>query len=195
MSDPTAALKRELRQELRERLGVLDVDDRREKDLAIADSVVSLPEIENAESLFCCLSFGVEVDTWGLVRRLVDSGRRLYVPRADFATRSLHVHPYPSELESLSFGLRQPPATASEVAPERIDEILDAAIIPGLAFDRRGFRLGHGGGFFDRFLEGRSLPTIGIAYELQIVDRLPDQPHDLPLSVVTTEREVIRALS
>lgn len=184
---PTAELKRSLRQTLRERLAAIDREEARAAALGVADRVLELPEIARARGLLACLSFGSELDTWALVDRLRDQGRTIYVPRADPADRRLHVHPYPCELRTLSFGLRQPPRSAPELADEEVDEVIDGVLVLGLGFDRRGHRLGYGGGYFDRFLAGRSFPAIGLAYHLQLLDELPHEPHDVPMATVVTE--------
>lgn len=159
----------------------------------IADRVLGLPEIAEARSVLTCLSFGDELDTWGLAERLLGAGKELYVPRADPRDRRLHVHRYPCELETLSFGLRQPPRGAPEVPEERIEETLDAVLVLGLGFDGRGIRLGHGGGYFDRFLGAHpDLLAIGLAPEVQIVERLPTEPHDVPMDLVVTDERVLR---
>ncbi len=65
-------------------------------------------------------------------------------------------------------------------------------LVLGLAFDRRGYRLGHGRGYFDRFLAGLAVPSIGLAHPFQLVDRLPAEPHDVPMTVVVTAEETLR---
>jgi 5-formyltetrahydrofolate cyclo-ligase len=158
----------------------------------VADSVLALPEIAAARRILTCLSFGVEIDTWGLVDRLLASGKELFVPRADPRDGRLHVHPYPCALRTLSFGLRQPPRGTPEVAEEAIDGNLDAVLVLGLGFDRRGYRLGYGSGYFDRFLARRPFPAIGLAFAVQLEDRLPNEPHDIPMAVVVTETGICR---
>lgn len=154
---------------------------------AATAKVLALPEVAAARRIFLCLSFGAELDTWGLVERLLADGRELWVPRTRAGDPRLHVHRYPCALETLSFGLRQPRAGTPELAPEAIDDTLEVALVAGLAFDRRGFRLGYGAGYFDRFLAGRSFPKLGLAYELQLVEALPVEAHDVPMDLVVTE--------
>jgi 5-formyltetrahydrofolate cyclo-ligase len=190
------AAKVALRRELRVRLAGLAPDAARRAAEEIARRALALPEVAEAGSVLVCLSFGSELDTWGLVERLLASGKRVYVPRADPRDRRLHLHRYPCGLETLSFGLRQPPRPAPGTEPDLPDEGIDmeigAVFVLGLGFDRRGIRLGYGGGYFDRFFGEHRVPAIGLAYGVQIVDRLPTEPHDVPMTVVVTEDEVIR---
>lgn len=187
-----ASEKAALRAQLIRRLAAVDPAWAREAADRLGERLLALPEVAAAGRVFTCLSFGHEVDTRRLVERLLEEGREVYVPRADPADRSLHVHRYPCALETLSFGLAQPPAGAPEVPPEAVDATLDVALVLGLAFDRRGFRLGYGRGYFDRFLHGRPFPAVGLGYAFQLRDRIPAAEHDVPMAVVVTDEETVR---
>ena len=184
--------KRALRETLGARLAQLDPATAASAADRIAERVLGLPEIVHARRIFTCLSFGAEVDTWRLVERLLASGRELFVPRADSKDGRLHVHPYPCQLRTLAFGLQQPPRGTPEVPEDAIDETLDAALVLGLGFDHRGYRLGYGSGYFDRFLVGRPFPAIGLAYSVQLLDEVPSEPHDIPMKVIVSEEEIYR---
>lgn len=182
-----ALAKPALREAMQKRLAALDAATRHRASALATRRVLAAPEVAGASRIFLCLSFGAELDTHALVEALLDSGREVYVPRADPRDRQLHVHRYPCELVTLSFGLRQPKRSAPEVPPEAVDATLDVALVLGLAFDHRGYRLGYGSGYFDRFLAGRPFPALGLAYETQIVERLPAEAHDIPMRSVVTE--------
>lgn len=183
--------KDELRRRLAARLEAASAEQRQRAGAAARARLLDHPTIRRARSILVCLSFGTELDTAPLVERWTDEGRRLYVPRADPRDRMLHVHPWPSPLVQLSFGLRQPPRGAPEVVSGAISETLDAAIVLGLGFDRRGYRLGYGSGYFDRFLAAHPVPAIGLAYGFQLLDRLPAEAHDVPMSAVVTDEETV----
>ena len=186
------ASKTALRERLGARLGEIDATAAANASKRIAESVLALPEIVRARRILTCLSFGHEVDTWRLVEGLRATGKELFVPRADPRDGLLHVHPYPCPLRALAFGLQQPPRGAPEVAAEAIDGTIEAVLVLGLAFDRHGIRLGYGSGYFDRFLARRPFPAVGLGFEMQLLDELPREPHDIPMTVVVTEREVCR---
>ncbi|GMU64507.1 MAG: 5-formyltetrahydrofolate cyclo-ligase [Acidobacteriota bacterium] len=183
--------KDELRRRLTARLASVTADERVRAGATARARLLEVDAIRRARSLLVCLSFGTELDTAPLVERWTAEGRRLYVPRADRRDRMLHVHPWPSPLVELSFGLRQPPRGAPEVPAESIAETLDAAIVLGLGFDRRGYRLGYGSGYFDRFLAAHPLTAVGLAYGFQLFDRLPSEPHDVPMTVIVTDGETV----
>jgi len=186
------ASKAALREQLRARLDEIEPSTAAKAADRIAERVLALPEIQNARRIFTCLSFGPEVDTWRLVDRLLASGRQLFVPRADTKDSQLHVHPYPCPLRTLAFGLQQPPRGTPEVEEGAIDGTIDAVLVLGLGFDRRGYRLGYGSGYFDRFLALRPFPAIGLSYAVQLLDEIPNEPHDIPMAVIVTEAEVCR---
>ena len=188
--DAPAAAKAALRERMRARLAALDPAAARRAAGRLAVRVLALPEVAAARRVFTCLSFGDEIDTWGLARALAADGREIYVPRAD-PDRRLSVHRWPCELVALPFGLRQPPVDAEGIPPAEVDR-LDVALILGLAFDRRGHRLGYGAGYFDRFLAGRRLTTIGLAYDFQVVDGLPVEAHDVAMGMVVSDGTVLR---
>jgi len=191
--DPVTAHKERLRDELRSRLGRVAPSEARDAAARAAERLMHLPELVGARRVLTCLSFGAEIDTWELVERLLASEREIYVPRADPRDGQLHVHRYPCELRTLEFGLRQPPRGTPELAIGEIDSAIDVVLVLGLGFDRRGFRLGHGSGYFDRFLARHRLFAVGLAFDLQLLDELPRAPHDVPLAAVVTERGVWRA--
>ena len=185
-----SAAKEELRQEARRRVRALSPEEVAQNTKRIVQRCLSLPEVTGASRVFTCLSFGLEVDTWTLVDRLAAEGKEVFVPRAVRRTRVLHVHPYPCELRTLSFGLQQPVAGEPELAVDEVN-LLDVAILLGLGFDRQGYRLGYGGVFFARFMVDRPFPAVALAFEAQIFQDLPVEAHDLPMSKVVTEQRVI----
>ena len=186
------AEKQRLRRELRGRLAAIPVLEAEKAAAKLAPRALQLPEIEQARRVFLCLSFGVEIDTWGLVEALLGGDKQVFVPRTEKGDPRIHVHPYPCPLRKLSFGLRQPSREAPEIPHEKIDESLDVALILGLGFDLRGYRLGYGAGYFDRFLRNRPFPAVGLAYDLQLLEQLPAEPHDVPMGILLTEKRILR---
>ncbi len=181
-----------LRAELLAGRAALPPEAREEAERAAGERLLALPEVARASRILTCLSFGTEVDTWGLVERWLAEGREVYVPRAERATGLLHLHRYPCRLATVSFGLRQPSRSEPQLAPEAIDDTVEVAVVLGIAFDRRGYRLGYGSGFFDRFLAGRPFPAVGLTLQAQLVERLPAAAHDLPMRIVASDAETLR---
>ena len=116
---------------------------------------------------------------------------RLYTTRAVFRPGPrLSLHPWHTASELSSFGARQPPRGTPEVSREDIGAVL----LPGLVFDRSGWRLGYGGGFYDRLLEGWPVLTVGVIPAAMLIAELPHETHDLPVQHVATELGVERVL-
>ncbi|WP_407541344.1 5-formyltetrahydrofolate cyclo-ligase [Deinococcus radiomollis] len=109
---------------------------------------------------------------------------RLYTTRAIFRPAPrLTLHAWASASEVSRFGVRQPPRGTPEIEREQIGAVL----LPGLAFDRSGWRLGYGGGFYDRLLQNWPVLTIGVTARALWVPQLPHEAHDLPVDFVATE--------
>ena len=157
----------------------------------IVRRLTGLPGIRAAATLMVYLSFGSEVDTDALIRWGWAEGKRIAVPLCspegccltpcligDFA-----------ELEKGHYGIREPRATCLRPAdPGRIDAVL----VPAVAFDSRGYRVGYGGGYYDRFLP--RIPRavrIGVAFAGQVVAAVPAEAHDLPVDLIVTEEGLI----
>ena len=184
--------KAELRQDLGARLAELDGSTVREVAQQMAERLWQLPEMQRARGVLSCLSFGHEIDTWALVDALLAAGKNVYVPRAEPRDHSLRLHRYPCPLKTLSFGLRQPPRNTPELPAAAIAQEVDVVLVLGLGFDRQGYRLGYGSGYFDRFLAAHPVTAVGLAYEMQVVDALPHESHDVPMAAVVTEMGVWR---
>lgn len=149
------------------------------KDLQIAEN--ALREFGEFDSFFLYLSFGSEVDTKSLSQSLKERRKLVCAPRVE-GDRMLSL-PLTDNLSVNRFGIQEPPLS---------EEILcNVAFTPLLAVDREGFRLGYGGGYYDRFFSSHpQILRVGLAYFDQCVDRLPRENTDLPLHAVVTERGV-----
>lgn len=184
--------KRNLRTEFAERLVRVGEEEGRRAAERLAERALKLPEVEGATQVLTCLSFGHEIDTWRLAAMLLGAGKGVWIPRVAPDGPGLRLHRYPCELEELGNGYKQPIASAPALADAEVDDTIDVALVLGLAFDRGGYRLGHGKGYFDRFLAGRQFATVGLAFDFQLVDRLPRSRHDVPMQAIVTEQQILR---
>ncbi|HJR52690.1 MAG TPA: 5-formyltetrahydrofolate cyclo-ligase [Gemmatimonadota bacterium] len=131
-----------------------------------------------------------EVATRGIVARALREGKTVVCPRVRWKPRGLESFAVVSlgELTEGSRGLWEPdPQRAAPVD----DAELDLVLVPGIAFDRCGWRIGFGAGLYDRFLAGVTAPRVALAFSLQIQDSLPVEPHDEPVDWIVTEGETI----
>ncbi len=133
-------------------------------------------------------SFGSEVDTSGLLQHLSSDDVRIILPRVEGSAMAAVAYHDGDPVRRAAYGALEP-SDGEIVPPEEIDVV----VVPGLAFDRVGHRVGYGGGFYDRFLRHLrpDAVTIGVAFSKQIVDAVPHGRKDRPVDVVVTEHEII----
>jgi 5-formyltetrahydrofolate cyclo-ligase len=155
---------------------------------AAAEGLFALPGMASARTVLLFYSFGSEVATRGMADRLRIEGKRLLLPYVDGdAMEAAEVGPG-DELIRAPYGAREPNRRVP-VDPGEVDLV----VTPGLAFDRRGHRLGYGGGFYDRYLARLRPETVrvGIGFAVQLVDRVPAGPDDQRVDLVVTEAGVV----
>lgn len=144
---------------------------------------------KQAATIMCYVSKPYEVDTYPIIEGVLKSGKRLIVP----VTKTQEKILIPSEISDLQKDLGQGPFGICEPKKECMKTVdlkdIDLVLIPGIAFDRQGNRIGHGQGYFDRFLSNlpNKIPTIGLAFKLQLVSRINALPWDIPVTKLITE--------
>lgn len=159
---------------------------------AIAARIVALPSFVAARCVLLTLAFRSEWDTAPLLAAACAAGKAIAVPRVDTATRMLDLHALGDlarDVRPGHLGIPEPLATTPRVRPAEVDWVL----VPGVAFDVDGRRLGYGGGYYDRLLPmlRKNAARVAGAYELQIVERVPAAPHDREVDAIVTESRVI----
>lgn len=158
-------------------------------DNLIFKNITQNPYFLSAKVIFSYVSFQNEVDTHRIIRHAFDLGKKVCVPKVINREKGMKVL-YIESIEELipsKMGILEPDINKEAVA---INDI-DMAIVPGLAFDNFGGRLGYGGGFYDRFFEGSNIKKIGIGYEFQILKDVPKEEHDILIDGIITEKNVI----
>lgn len=165
----------------------------KDKSQAISERVEEILREEGARTIMAYVSVRNEVDTWELMRSLLAEGKRVAVPLC--APETLDLVPCQVEdlEEDLSAGIFGIPGPKEEKRKPVALGDLDVVLVPGVAFDLFGYRLGHGSGYYDRFLARlpKSVRKVGLAYHWQMVEQLPREPHDIPVDLVVTEKEMV----
>lgn len=165
-----------------------------EKSLAIQQVLLTLDQIRSSQSIFIYVSFRSEVMTLDLINKLIEMGKTVTVPITRVQEKRLDIIQITNPATDLQPGYCNIPEPKEElchtnrIAPEAIETI----ILPGSVFDERGGRFGYGGGYYDRLLA--AIPRaarIGLAFDLQIVERAPLSAHDQILDLVVTETRII----
>jgi 5-formyltetrahydrofolate cyclo-ligase len=167
-------------------------EQRRAKSAAICRRVVALPELAGSGAVLCFASFRSEADTAAIIAWCLEHGHVVALPLVTgrHEMEAFRVTDPSVDLVEGFQGIPEPRAGLDAVAPQDIA----TAIVPGAAFDPDGGRMGYGGGFYDTYLPrlGRHIPRIAPAFDLQIVDQVPRDAHDLAVDVVVTETRVLR---
>ncbi len=184
--------KDDARLRARERLRALPPAERDAANRAIAERIWSVPEVAAARAILLYASLPDEVATDAIAREALRRGLVVTYPRCLPATYELALHHLRDlgELrEAGSYGIREP----DPACPLLDTADIDVALVPGLAFDRHGARLGRGAGYYDRLF---ALPTFrafrcGLFFSSQEARHLPTDPWDAKLDAVVTEREVV----
>jgi 5-formyltetrahydrofolate cyclo-ligase len=161
---------------------------------AIVGRILALPSFAAARVVLATLPFRSEWDTLPLVRAALAAGKTVVVPRVDAGARLLVLHAIrdlATDVAPGHWGIAEPLPHCPVVAPDAIDWVL----VPGVAFDAAGGRLGYGGGYYDRLLPlvARGVPRVAGAFALQLVARVPAAAHDLKVDTIVTERQTIAA--
>ena len=182
-----------LRKQILGRRDQLSKTDRHMKSRAIMHNFLTLPELGQLATLFIYANFRSEVETFELIARCLNQGKRVAVPLVEASTHSmlpLLIKDPENDLVPGYYGIPEPdPKKCPQVEAERID----IAVIPGSVFDVKGGRLGYGGGYYDRFLlnDAPQATRIGFAFELQVVEQVPLLAHDQPLDILVTEKRIV----
>lgn len=152
----------------------------------IGERVIMTPEYLRAKRVFCYYALPMEVQTGGLIREILRSGRELYLPVTDRNANITAVRLRdPEAVHRGAFRVMEPDGN------EALDpDLLDLILTPGLAFDRTGGRIGYGAGCFDRFLPKCRGTVVGLSFEMQMVDRVPMEAHDQRMDQIVTEAGV-----
>jgi 5-formyltetrahydrofolate cyclo-ligase len=182
--------KKHLRTLIKQRLAEMAEETFRHYSREIQEQLFTLHSWQAAQTIAVTISNGREVDTTNIIKRAWQDKKRIVVPKCDPKTNTMEFRQITSfdQLERVFFGLLEPKVLETEkVSPHQIDLM----IIPGICYDRMGYRIGYGGGYFDRYLTHYKNDTLSLAFSTQIVEEVPTEPHDLPVSTIITECEVI----
>lgn len=165
----------------------------RTKSGVIAQKLGQLEEFQASRNLLFFLSLPKEVQTDEMIQMALDLGKRVYVPLVDADRRRLNISELPGldiEFEEKRFGIREPGAPHLKMASPRD---LDFVLVPGLAFDRQGGRIGYGAGYYDKFLKEVQdhVFRVGVAFDFQALDAIPQTDLDVPVQKILTENSLI----
>lgn len=184
--------KNELRKDIIAGRNALSEREVTEKSKKITKRIMELMEYQNARTIMAYIDFRNEVQTESLIQDALRRSKRVAVPITDIVNKKLIpslLKNYPGDLAPGTWGILEPkPECVQPVDPGEIDLV----IVPGVAFDTMGNRLGYGGGFYDRFLPRTRRDTIFLspAFELQVKPCVYPGEHDIPIHLLVTEDRI-----
>lgn len=158
---------------------------RKEHDAAIISTTQSLPLWKEARTIALTLPLDLEVDTWPLVYLAWKEGKSVFVPKVTKQGLTFHEIHSLDDLSPGVMGILEPITGAA-------NQYIDLCIVPGRVFNREGYRIGWGGGYYDRFLATYSGHKISLAYSVQVLENIPIESHDIPVNMIVTEKELIQ---
>ena len=171
-----------LRREVREQAAQLPEILRKAQDKALFKAFLGLEPVKNGKTVLVFWGMDPEPETTGLISALLAYGKQVALPvcRAD---GTLEARLYRGgRLVRNRYGIPEP----GEDCPRVEREDLDVVLVPALCYDRKGFRLGRGKGFYDRFLAEYTGVSVGMCYKELVREELPRQEHDLPVKILLT---------
>jgi 5-formyltetrahydrofolate cyclo-ligase len=182
--------KKIVRNQIRQKLHSMPKSSYEKRSSLIAQNVRKLKEWEEAKLIAITISNFPEVDTRRIIENAWMDGKKVAVPKCEPKSKTMHFRKLESfeQLERVFFGLWEPILDKTELVE---DTDIDLMFVPGLAFNRKGYRLGFGGGYYDRYLSKYSGITVSLAFSDQLLDNIPVESHDLPVDKIITPNEVI----
>jgi 5-formyltetrahydrofolate cyclo-ligase len=175
------------RKKMRELRQNKDVVELYKKSKEINLKLIDLKECKGTKNILMYLSYGSEVMTFDTVNLALMTGMRVFVPYLfGREMEATEIHDL-SELKLTDYGILEP------IKREKVHkDDIDIVIVPGIAFDENGNRIGSGLGFYDKFLKNCNAVKIGIAFDFQIIDHIEPTKIDIPVDIIVTDKRVIR---
>jgi 5-formyltetrahydrofolate cyclo-ligase len=181
--------KKQVRSMVKQTLSYMTDKEYQERSAQIATKLFNHPAWKDATTIGITVSRRREIDTFFIIEHAWNEGKKIAVPKCVLKNNGLDFRELTSfdQLEVVYMDLKEP----SLLKTQAVDaEKIDLLIVPGLAFDRSGYRIGYGGGYYDRYLSTYANKTLALAFECQIVEKLPREPFDLPVEEIITEEKI-----
>lgn len=184
MTNDPAYLKKKLRSEMRAQLAQLDPNEKHALDELIFKQLSNYKKFQQAKTIGIYASTKLEAGTHQIIKQTLGN-KQVFLPVINGAELEFHQLNSTDELTEGKFNILEPPK-GNKIAPQE----LDLLIVPAVAIDKYGHRLGQGGGFYDRMLTDE-VHSLAIIYNFQLVNSLPKESHDKPVGVVITESKTV----
>ena len=166
-----------LRKEILESRNYLELDNKSKYDKVIFEKLINSDIYKRSKKIFTYISFGSEVDTKKFINYAISDNKDIYVPKTDKVNKEMLA----IKINSLN---------NMNVDKSKIGDKFDLIIMPGVAFDKNGNRIGYGGGYYDKYISkiNDKCVKLALAYELQIVENIKSEIHDIKVDFIITNK-------
>ncbi|KAG5890636.1 hypothetical protein JTB14_034926 [Gonioctena quinquepunctata] len=191
MGSAVKITKAVLRKEIEGKIALIPIEEKQRQSEIVKNKVFKLPQFRNANNISIYLSLDTEINTESIVRRIFEDGKKCFVPRYNKKVMEMVELISMADWETLpvtKWNIKQP--SFNDVRKNALETGLDLIIAPGVAFTKEGHRLGHGGGYYDKFLKNiselQSVPpsVVAVAFKEQVVEELPTEETDFKMDLV-----------
>ena len=184
--------KKRIREEIIQKRNDLSSKIKKEYDELILKKLIESDIYNKSKKIFTYVSFSSEIDTIKFIKYALNDNKEVYVPKTD-KTKKEMVAIRINSLENMdvdNWGILEP----KSVDKNKIGKNFDLILIPGLAFDRKGNRIGYGGGYYDKYLSQikEENNKIVLAYDFQVVDSIKNEAHDIKVNYIITNNKFIK---
>ncbi|MDO5517647.1 MAG: 5-formyltetrahydrofolate cyclo-ligase [Clostridium sp.] len=188
--------KKQIRQDILKIRRGMDIEKKLDCDKSIEEKFFESSFYKQAENIFIYISYDSEINTKSMINRAIKEGKNIYVPRTEFSTKLMNavkINNFENLIES-RYGILEPKKDEPFINPNDLDLI----VVPGVAFDKDGGRIGYGAGYYDRYFkrinkENKSRITkLALVYDFQIIDKVPSDEEDVSIDAVLTEKQFIK---
>ncbi|ADQ15059.1 5-formyltetrahydrofolate cyclo-ligase [Halanaerobium hydrogeniformans] len=160
----------------------------------ICDKFLSLDELNNVQKIMSYISMRKEVNTYPLLESLIEKGFKVYAPytiKKEGTLGAAQIDDLDLDLQDGVFGVQEP---KRELRNKAVPDDLDIIIVPGAVYTKDGYRIGYGGGYYDKFLaeHGQNALKVAFCYDYFIIDDFPVEDHDIAVDLIITENQIIK---
>lgn len=149
---------------------------------------------KSSKNIFIYVGFKSEINTIEFIKEFLEEGKRVYIPRTDVKSRIMEAVEITSlsNLERSNYGILEPKKDKRAINKSELDLI----IFPGLAFDKKGYRIGYGAGYYDKFTKGLNdkILKVALCYDFQMIDKIPYEAHDAKVDYIITEKREVKII-
>lgn len=189
--------KKQIRREKLKIRREMNIEEKSNYDKIIKDKFFESSFYKESENIFIYISYDSEINTKDIITRAIKEGKKIYVPRTEFSTKLMNaviIENFDNLVES-RYGILEPKKDEPFIDPNDLDLI----VVPGVAFDKNGGRVGYGAGYYDRYFkrinnENKSkIVKLALAYDFQLMDKVPTDEEDVLIDAVMTEKQFIKS--